>query len=76
MKITKSAAEHLLETIQKSCPELKGLKLQNADARLGKKVALVSEGESGSLNVKTDFITYSEMFYFLQGYICKTENRI
>jgi len=72
----KSDIQIQLETLQGAYPEFKGLFLQNSDARLGKKVALASTGESGTVNVKTDFLTYSEMNRFLQGYTMRADNRL
>lgn len=64
-----------LEYAQKHNPELKPFHLQNADGRLGKLVYLAERRESGSLETKTDFMTYEVMIGFLRGYCYKGEQR-
>lgn len=72
----KEQLQTILESMQGSYHELKGLKFVNSDARLGKRLALAQEGESGTLNVKTDYLTYDEMYRFLQGYAMKADNQL
>lgn len=64
-----------LEYAQKHNPELKTFHVQNADGRLGKLVCLAERGESGTLDTKTDFMSYGEMTQFLRGYCYKGEKR-
>jgi len=76
MKLTIENLKNQLEHNIKTSPELKGITIQTSDARIGKKVALGRLGESGSLNILTDFITYQEMQQFLRGYLFKATNRL
>lgn len=76
MQLTIENLKNQLEHNVKASPELKGITIHTSDARLGKKVALGRIGERGSLNILTDFITYSEMQQFLRGYLFKATNRL
>lgn len=42
-------------------------KLVNADARLGRLVAIAVDGENGGVRKITDYYTYGEMVAFLTG---------
>ena len=74
-KLTLEDVEKELEYAQKHNPELKKFHLTNADARVGKRVALAEKREHGVLDVRTDFLSYSEMVYYLHGYSHRGENR-
>lgn len=64
-----------LEWAQKHNPELQPFHLENADGRVGKKLAIAERGESGTISIKTDYKSYDEMVAFLRGYCFKGENR-
>ncbi len=66
-KITIKNVESYLSNIQNR-GYLKGLVIVRSDARLGKLIALAERGESGTVNIKTDHLSISEMYAFLQGY--------
>ena len=75
-KLTKQDVQIHLDNLKRSNPKLSDLVLHNADARCGKRIALAKVGENGTLDVKTDFLTYTEMNQFLRGYSFKSENRL
>lgn len=75
MSLTLQNLKNQLEHNVKTSPELKGVIICTSDARIGKKVALGRKGELGSLNVLTDYVSYSEMQQFLRGYLFKATNR-
>ena len=50
--------------------------IQNADGRLGKKYAIAEKTENGGINVKCNFMTYSEMNCFFMGVLSVKEQRI
>lgn len=74
---TKLKREHIEDAfnyLKGSNPELQDFTLHNADGRLGKMVAL-AKVKVGSVDIKTDFMTYTEMNCFIRGYGIKGENR-
>jgi len=74
-KLKREHVENALNSFKANNPELKDFTLQNADGRLGKRIALAKIGELGRVSIKTDFMTYSEMNMFLLGYSFKADNR-
>lgn len=52
------------------------LVIQNADGRLGKKYAIAEKSDIGTINVKSNFMTYNEMNCFFMGVLAVKENRI
>ena len=66
-KITIKNVESYLSNIQNR-GYLKGLDIVSSDARLGKLIALAERGESGTVNIKSDHLSISEMYAFLQGF--------
>ena len=66
-KITIKNVESYLSNIQNR-GYLKGLDIVYSDARLGKLIALAERGESGTVNIKSDHLSISEMYAFLQGF--------
>ena len=73
-KLNKQHIQNMLDAAKINNHELVGSILQDADARLGKRIALAWNAD-GALYVKTDFMTYSEMNCYLRGYMSKGENR-
>ncbi len=67
--------ENFLNNLKVTNPELKAYHLQESDPRGGRKVALAVR-ENNSLDVKTDFHSYSEMYAMLLGYKLKSEKRL
>ena len=61
---------NMLQHVQKNNPELNGYVLKQSE-RLDKRVALSKDN-----NIKTDFMTLSEMNYYLFGYMDKSQNKI
>jgi len=50
--------------------------ISKADSRLGKRYAITEKTEIGGINVKSNFMTYSEMNAFFMGILTVKENRI
>ena len=61
---------NMLQHVQKNNPELNGYVLKQSE-RLDKRVALSKDN-----NTKTDFMTLSEMNYYLFGYMDKSQNKM
>ena len=61
---------NMLQHVQKNNPELNGYVLKQSE-RLDKRVALAKDN-----NTKTDFMTLSEMNYYLFGYMDKSQNKM
>lgn len=74
-KHSRKDVEGELEYAQLHNPELKRFHLNNSDGRLGKLVCLAEKLEGGSLDVRSDFMTYDVMVGFLRGYCYKGEER-
>ena len=67
-KITIKNVESYLSNIQNR-GYLKGLAVIHSDARIGKLIALGEVSSTGSTYmVVTDFLTPTELWYFLQGF--------
>ena len=75
-QLSLESVQNHLDHLKASNPELKEFIFVPADGRLGKLIALGLKGEYGSVSVKTDFMSYSEMNQFLRGYSFKSENRL
>lgn len=73
--LNKQDLQNALDWLKKHNPELEGFMFQDADRRIGKKLALAFKNSEGLLYVKTDFMTYCEMNQFLRGYMFKAEKR-
>ena len=58
-----------LENLKSSIPQLDDCSIKHADARCGKKVALVETYSNGACNVITSYMTYNEMECFLRGFM-------
>lgn len=74
-KLTKQDVQNMLDNVSIVAPELKQYKIVNADARCGKRIALAKDTDN-ILDVKTDYMLYSEMIQFLRGYSFKCENKL
>ena len=66
-----------IEDLKKSIEHLGGYTIKHADARCGKRIALVFEKPNGTYCPATEYMSYKEMYYFLRGYLFnKLYNRI
>ena len=75
-KITIKNVENYLLNIQNR-GHLEGLSIVYSDARLGKLIALGEVSDMGSIYlVATDYLTPTEMWYFLQGYDKAKNNQL
>lgn len=72
MKKTRLDVLTLLGHIKKECSEMSDCNIQESDGRLGKLIALTKPCENGCIEVKSDYLSYNEMYYFLMGYLMKT----
>lgn len=70
-KFNKKDVENRLNYLQTK-GYFKDCSIVNCDGRLGKKIALAVVTDS-SLDVKTDFISYSEMIQFIRGFVMGVE---
>lgn len=74
-KTRKTNLENFLVTLKRQNLMTTKIQLIKADGRLGNSIALGYYFEN-ALYIKTDYITYNEMYQFLQGYSAGCKNEI
>jgi hypothetical protein len=65
---------NFLDNLKGYNPELEHYFIRKSDDRAGRRCELAKREEQGSLTVKTELLTYNEMYMFLQGYMFKKNN--
>jgi len=64
-----------VENIKLFVKTLRDYEIVKSDSRIGGKIALATK-EDGCLRVRTDYMTYDEMYYFMRGVYMKENNYI
>lgn len=75
MRTTKTDLENFLVTLKRKNLMATKIQLIKADGRLGKSIALGYYFEN-ALYTKTNYMTYNEMYEFLNGYRAGCTNEI
>jgi hypothetical protein len=65
---------NFLDNLKEYNPELKPYFIRQSDDRAGKRCELARDIDGAGVDVKTQLLTYNEMYRFLQGYMFKKNN--
>lgn len=72
MKTSLKTIESFFDLVKSKNPELSNTFFVNSDIRCGKRIAITEKCKySTCVNTLTDYMTYTEMYTFLQGIMFK-----
>jgi len=71
MKTSFKTIETFFDLVKSKNPELANTFFTHSDSRCGKRIAITEKCKDSGINILTDYMTYTEMFTFLQGIMFK-----